>query len=1004
MECERLAGSTRRLRLSIFFLMALNYSRYALTILSYSPQTKFLKPNLWRTLTELGISRTKPTRRGCRAGLRKHRPLPSIVLNSTFTSNSTLQPSSVPASTWSTRTFSSYHNEALLYSTETFDGENLHNLTSTTLNIQGNTSCSSRSSNINTNIPAPVEWNHSVTNFPITSRITDRHQRILCNSGQRGSRHANLINIVTSAPRSPYNFPKIFLSNTRSMVNKLDEINTVITINKCNIAVITESWLSSNITNALVSIPGYFCIRKDRPNDQRGGGLCTYIKADLDFVELNDLTDENFETQWFLLKPERLPRGINSIILATVYHPPHNNNNALRNHLFNSLDSALARFPNAGIIILGDFNQFNPGTLISSFGLKQVVKKPTRRNNILDKVFTSMSENYDSVDILPPIGQSDHSCVLLHSSNQYGSHHHPIYLTKRKCKPANKLAFTKALSTINWSPLYHMDSVTNQLNYFSHILSSTMEVHLPQHKVKKHPKDKPWITEDIKDAISKRQHAWSSGHNIQFKFYRNKVNKLCKSARRKYYNNNILNTMSQDSNKWWKNVKTVAGLSISEPLTSISHDGQFKKGPELAELIATSFCDVANSLQPLHFDKIPVDFVPESFIITEHQVESELAKLNIHKATGPDDIPNWVLKSCAPILAGPICSIFNASVSQGTIPSLWKCADVIPVPKVAKPKSIDSDLRPISLTPVLSKVLESIVSSWLLKIITPYIDSLQFGNTKNCSTTHALIHLTHNWLKALDSPQSKTIRACMIDFSKAFDRIDHNILLLKLQILGVPPILLNWCADFLKDRNLRVKLGQIKSSWRQLNGSVPQGTKLGPIFFLIMINDLGSHLTMYKYVDDCTVYEIVSKSTTSTLQTNIDKISEWTHLNNMKLNVKKTKELRISFSKRPVTLQKLSSDQKQIDIVDNFKLLGVTISSNLTWNSHITDICTKASKRLYALRILKRSGAPPKDLITVYCSFIRPVVEYASQVWHFSLPHYLNDEVESIQCFGQTRY
>ena len=107
--------------------------------------------------------------------------------------------------------------------------------------------------------------------------------------------------------------------------------------------------------------------------------------------------------------------------------------------------------------------------------------------------------------------------------------------------------------------------------------------------------------------------------------------------------------------------------------------------------------------------------------------------------------------------------------------------------------------------------------------------------------------------------------------------------------------------------------------------------------------------------------------------------------------------IRISFSKRPVTLQKLSSDQKQIDIVDNFKLLGVTISSNLTWNSHITDICTKASKRLYALRILKRSGAPPKDIITVYCSFIRPVVEYASQVWHFSLPHYLNDEVESIQ-------
>ena len=367
------------------------------------------------------------------------------------------------------------------------------------------------------------------------------------------------------------------------------------------------------------------------------------------------------------------------------------------------------------------------------------------------------------------------------------------------------------------------------------------------------------------------------------------------------------------------------------------------------------------------------------------------------QATGPDEIPNWVHKCYAPALAGPICSIFNASIAQGVIPSLWKCADVIPVPKVPKPKSVDSDLRPISLTPVLSKVLEHFVSRWLLQVIEPYIDILQFGNTRNCSTTHALIHLIHNWLAALDSPQGKSIRACMIDFSKAFDRIDHNILLLKLQIFGVPPILLNWCADFLQARNLRVKMGQIKSSWHQINGSVPQGTKLGPIFFLVMINDLESILPIYKVVDDCTVYEVLPKSAISALQTNIDGISEWIHNNNMLLNVKKTKELRISFTKFPLDLQNLLSANSEIKVVDEFKLLGVTISSDLSWNSHINDICSKASKRLYALRVLRRSGAPPKDLITVYCAFIRPVLEYACQVWHFSLPKYLCDQIESIQ-------
>ena len=238
----------------------------------------------------------------------------------------------------------------------------------------------------------------------------------------------------------------------------------------------------------------------------------------------------------------------------------------------------------------------------------------------------------------------------------------------------------------------------------------------------------------------------------------------------------------------------------------------------------------------------------------------------------------------------------------------------------------------------------------------------------------------------------------MIDFSKAFDRIDHNILIHKLQLLNVPAILLNWCADFLLNRQLRVKLGQDKSSWRPIHGGVPQGTKLGPLFFLVMINDLKCNLPLYKYVDDCTMYEIVSRSSpSSTLQSNIDTISDWTERNNMRLNVSKTKELRVSFLRDPLLFDNLSSSGSNIEIVQDFKLLGLTISSNLTWNTHVNHICSKASKRLYALRVLKRSGATTNDLIIVYCSFIRPVLEYACAVFHFSLTQTLSDQVEHIQ-------
>ena len=195
---------------------------------------------------------------------------------------------------------------------------------------------------------------------------------------------------------------------------------------------------------------------------------------------------------------------------------------------------------------------------------------------------------------------------------------------------------------------------------------------------------------------------------------------------------------------------------------------------------------------------------------------------------GPDEIPNWVIKNCAPISSDPVWSIFNSSI------------------------------RAISLTPVISKVLEGFVFNWIARIVMPYIDPYQFGSVKRSSTSHALVnvHLLHYWLSALEEPNT-FIWTCMIDFSKAFDRIDHNILIDKLRLLNVPPVLLNWYASFLRQRQQRVKLQNCTSNWRTVNAGVPQGTKLGTLFFLIMVNDLVSQVPLFKYVDDSALSESV---------------------------------------------------------------------------------------------------------------------------------------------------
>ena len=184
-------------------------------------------------------------------------------------------------------------------------------------------------------------------------------------------------------------------------------------------------------------------------------------------------------------------------------------------------------------------------------------------------------------------------------------------------------------------------------------------------------------------------------------------------------------------------------------------------------------------MSPLEYSPVPVDHTIDELIITPEAVERSLLAVREGKSPGSDDIPNWLLKDFAPVISSPIAHIFNASIRQGKVPSLWKCADVLPFAKTPKPKSLQCDLMPISLTAVFSKLLEGFVFSWLCPIVMPHIDSHQFGGIKDSSTSHALVRLIHEWLQGAETPKA-VIRSCLVDFSKAFDRIDHNILIHKL--------------------------------------------------------------------------------------------------------------------------------------------------------------------------------------------------------------------------------
>lgn len=245
----------------------------------------------------------------------------------------------------------------------------------------------------------------------------------------------------------------------------------------------------------------------------------------------------------------------------------------------------------------------------------------------------------------------------------------------------------------------------------------------------------------------------------------------------------------------------------------------------------------------------------------------------------------------------------------------------------------------------------------------------------------------------------------MVDFSKAFDLIDHTTLISKLSNVHVPSFVIKWYCSFLTDRKVctRIRAGpdsnliSLNSQWKDITCGVPQGTKSGPICFLIMINDcLKGAGHVWKYVDDLTI-GVSGADAQVQLQETLDHLSAWTEENHMRINTAKTHIFHVSFSRAAQNAPIASIGNDVVKNLSECKILGVTLRNDLRWNKHVCDCVRRASLRLYMLKQLKRSGAPRPEMLQVYSSFIRPVLEYASVIFCSGLPESLSLDIEHVQ-------
>ena len=308
---------------------------------------------------------------------------------------------------------------------------------------------------------------------------------------------------------------------------------------------------------------------------------------------------------------------------------------------------------------------------------------------------------------------------------------------------------------------------------------------MPLKKTKICSADAPWMTQKLKSLILKRQKAFNTqgSESASFKYYRNLVNRVRKRCRSDYYESKIQHLKGEQP-------KRLSGMKAqtSDLVNQVDIDGFSELSPkEQADQINAAFLDPLDEYKlntPLEYHQL--EGVPEILTVSIERVQKALNALNVHKACGPDGIPNWLLKDFSDILDQPITLIINASYKEQQLPKMWKSSNVTPLPKAKPVQDLTKQLRPISLTPCLSKLAEDfIVSDYIKPAIIKVIDPNQYGVVPSSSTTMALISMLHNWTLGTHGNGS-TVRSILFDYRKAFDYIDHSILVDRLCNLDIP--------------------------------------------------------------------------------------------------------------------------------------------------------------------------------------------------------------------------
>ena len=520
---------------------------------------------------------------------------------------------------------------------------------------------------------------------------------------------------------------------------------------------------------------------------------------------------------------------------------------------------------------------------------------------------------------------------------------------------------------------------------------------IPNKVVRIKPSDVPWMNQELKLLIRRRKRAYRIAKRTNttcnwstFRRLRNVVVSKLRASKSEYLASICEKIMSTrlSSKDWWKTIisliKPTQSTSIPPLIDSNTGETVYNE-EDKANLLNTYFASQA--LVECDNHNVPnLENSTESLleiIVSPEEVKDALDCLHTGKASGPDNLNNRILRELSDQLSSPLCDLFNLSLQCRKVPNKWKIANVCAVLKKGDP-SVLSNYRPISLLNSLEKVFERIIFKHVFNFLrgNSFFTSSQSGFMPGDSTINQLSYLYNNFCKALDD--GLEVRVVFFDISKAFDKVWHQGLLAKLYAAGIRGNLFVWFSDYLCNRQQRVTIPGGTSVLRPVCAGVPQGSILGPLLFLIYINDIvcNIHSNVNLFADDTSLHMVVRNpsDTARLMQDDIARISSWADDWLVKFNPFKSESMVVSRKRNKPVHPPLTMLDAPIINVDSHKHLGLTLSSDGSWHTHINFIKEKAWTRINMIRCLKYT-LNRKSLETLYLSFIRPVIEYADVVW-----------------------